>query len=260
METAEFQAMLDGNERHWWYRGRRRIVHSVLRRLEIGASAELLDAGCAYGRTFDELARYGNVHGIELNPLGVAAARKRGHGDVHVAAVEDMPFPDNSFDVVTCLDVIEHTPDDGVTLRELRRVTKPGGALVVTVPAYQSLWSRHDVVNRHFRRYRRRTLRAAALSTGWQLEFDTYFNSIFLLPAALVRLALRSAPDREHRSELALTPPSFDSVLELPLRLEAALIARGAALPAGLSLLAVLRTPDPTGAAAASRAALARVA
>ena len=260
METAEFQAMLDGNERHWWYRGRRRIVHSVLRRLEIGASAELLDAGCASGRTLDELARYGNVHGIELNPLGVAAARKRGHRDVQVAAVEDMPFPDNTFDVVTCLDVIEHTPDDRASLRELYRVTKPGGALVVTVPAYQSLWSRHDIVNRHYRRYRRKTLRAAAIRTGWQLEFDTYFNSVFLLPAAVVRLALRSSPETEHRSELALTPASLDSLLELPMRLEAALIGRGAALPAGLSLLAVLRTPEPTGEAAASRASLARVA
>jgi SAM-dependent methyltransferase len=260
MDKTEFQAMMDGNERHWWYRGRRRIMHGVLERLEIGPTAELLDAGCASGRTLDELVRYGSVHGIELNPLGVAAARRRGHRDVHVAHVEEMPFPDKSFDVVTCLDVIEHTPDDIASLEELRRVTKPGGALVVTVPAYQSLFSRHDVVNRHYRRYRRSTLRAAAARSGWRVEFDTYFNSVFLLPAALVRILLRSAPNTEHRSELALTPRSLDAVLELPLRLEATLIRRGAALPAGLSLLAVLRTPEPTAAAAGKRAALARVA
>ena len=59
MENAEFQAMMDGNERHWWYRGRRRIVHTLLGRLDIGPSAELLDAGCGSGRTLDELAHYG---------------------------------------------------------------------------------------------------------------------------------------------------------------------------------------------------------
>ena len=260
MENAEFQAMMDGNERHWWYRGRRRIVHTLLGRLDIGPSAELLDAGCGSGRTLDELAHYGNVHGIELNPLGVAAARKRGHRDVHVAQVEEMPFADETFDVVTCLDVIEHTPDDIASLKELLRVTKPGGALIVTVPAYQALWSRHDVVNRHFRRYRRGGLRTAAARAGWRLEFDTYFNSFYLLPAALVRLALKSAPETEHRSELALTPSSLDAVLELPMRFEATLIKHGASLPAGLSLLAVLRRAEPPAVASDRRAALTRVA
>jgi SAM-dependent methyltransferase len=262
MDSAEFQAMVDATERHWWYRGRRRIVGSVLDRLGIGPSAELLDAGCAAGRQLDELARYGGVHGIELNPLGVAAARERGHHDVHVAQVEQMPFDSHSFDVVTCLDVIEHTPDDVVSLEELRRVTKPGGALVVTVPAYQTLWSRHDVVNRHYRRYHRRMLRRAAARSGWRLEYDTYFNSAYLLPAALVRLATRSRSedDGDHSSELSLTPPSLDALLELPLRFEAALIGRGGSLPAGLSLLAVLRNPEPAAAAAGKRASLARVA
>ncbi len=252
--------MMDGNDRHWWYRGRRRIVNAVLEGLEIGQDAELLDAGCGSGRQLDELARYGGVHGIELNPLGVASSHKRGYDDVQVSAVEEMPFEDASFDVATCLDVIEHTPDDVRSLAELRRVTKPGGALIVTVPAYQALWSRHDVVNRHFRRYRRKTLREAALTAGWRVEYDTHFNSLYLAPAALVRLALRTVPEAQQRSELALTPSSLDSLLELPLRAEAALIRRGASLPAGLSLLAVLRTPGPPSMAARGRAALRRVA
>ncbi|GAC1323169.1 MAG: class I SAM-dependent methyltransferase [Thermoleophilaceae bacterium] len=262
MEEGEFQAMMDRNDRHWWYRGRRRIVHAVLGRLGIDASAELLDAGCGSGRTLDELAKYGTVQGIELNPLGVAAARRRGHKDVQVAPIEEMPFGDASFDVVTSLDVIEHTPDDVRSLSELRRVTRPGGALVVTVPAYQALFSHHDVVNLHYRRYRRRTLRAAAAKAGWQLEFDTYFNSFYLPAAAVVRLARRgSREDAGQRSELALTPGSLDPLLELPLRAEAALIRAGGSLPAGLSLLAVLRTPaQGDTASGVKRAALAQVA
>jgi SAM-dependent methyltransferase len=156
--------------------------------------------------------------------------------------------------------VIEHTPDDVRTLTELRRVTRPGGSLVVTVPAYPALWSRHDEVNHHFRRYTRRALRSAAAAAGWRVEYETHFNGVYLLPAALVRLALRVRPDVQRRSELALTPASFDRLLELPLRVEAALIARGVRLPAGLSLLAVLRAPGAHAAASAAEVAADRAA
>jgi SAM-dependent methyltransferase len=239
MDRAEFQAMLALDERHWWYRGRRRVVRAVLDDLPVRDGTRLLDAGAGSGRTLDELAVYGHASGIELDPEGVEAARDRGH-DVERAPIEAIPHPDASFEVVTCLDVLEHTRDDVRSLRELRRVTRPGGFLVVTVPAYPRLWSRHDEVNLHYRRYTRRSLRAAAEAAGWTVERMTSFNAAYLLPAAGVRFARRSA-NGDGGSELALTPPALDRVLELPLRAEAALIARGVPLPAGLSLLAVLR-------------------
>jgi SAM-dependent methyltransferase len=240
VDQAEFQAMLAADERHWWYRGRRRVVRAVLDGAGLPGSPRLLDAGAGSGRTLDELARYGNVAGVELEPLGVEAARARGHAEVQIAPVERIPHADASFDLVTCLDVIEHTPDDVRALRELRRVTKPGGAALVTVPAYPRLWSRHDEVNRHYRRYTRRALRAAATAAGWRVERLTSFNAAYLPAAALVRLARRSAGGGGG-SELSLTPPALDAVLELPLRAEAALIGRGVSLPVGLSILALLR-------------------
>jgi ubiquinone/menaquinone biosynthesis C-methylase UbiE len=203
------------------------------------AGARVLDAGCGSGRTLDELARYGSTHGAELNPLGLAVARRRGH-DVEHAPVERLPFPDASFDLVTCLDVIEHTDDDVAALRELRRVTRPGGQLVVSVPAHPRLWSRHDEVNGHRRRYTRRTLRAAAVAAGWHVQRMTGFNVAYLAPAALVRITRRETSEGTG-SELELTPSSLDAVLELPLRAEAALVRRGLDLPTGLSLVAVLR-------------------
>lgn len=235
--------MLDVDDRHWWYRGRRRVVRAVLDSLELRPGARLLDAGSGSGRTLDELARYGSAAGIEVNPAGVEAARTRGHAEVVRAPVEAIPHADAAFDAVTCLDVIEHTPDDVRSLLELRRVTRPGGALVVTVPAYPWLWSRHDEVNRHYRRYTRRALRHAAEAGGWHVERMTGFNAVYLLPAAAVRVARRGrdGESQSGSSELALTPPALNGVLELPLRAEAALIARGWSLPAGLSLLAVLR-------------------
>jgi SAM-dependent methyltransferase len=242
MTDDELHAMLSADEEHWWYRGRRRILRAAIERLALGPVERLLDAGCGSGRTLDELARYGRVSGVDISAEAVAAARRRGHRDVHLAHVEEMPFPDATFDVVTCLDVVEHTPDDRATLAELLRVTRPGGALLVTVPAYQSLWSWHDEANRHFRRYDSSSLRGAARAAGWEVVGDTHFNGLLLAPAAAVRLAQRHRGTHAH-SDLELTPSSLNGVLELPLRLESRLVAHGARLPAGLSLLGVLRRP-----------------
>jgi SAM-dependent methyltransferase len=253
MEESEFRAMLDESQRHWWYRGRRRIVLDALDALRLPATTRVLDAGCGSGAMLHDLERYGETTGVEPHPLGVAAAHRGGHPRVVRARVEELPFAAASFELVTCLDVIEHTPDDGLALAELHRVTSPGGHLVVTVPAYPALWSQHDVVNGHHRRYVRKTLLDAATAAGWRPLRHTHFNMLFLLPAALVRVAFKSQGERQRRSELALTPRSLDPVLELPLRLEAALLRRGIRLPAGLSLLAVFERPR--AAARAERAA-----
>jgi SAM-dependent methyltransferase len=229
--------MIAADEHHWWYRGRRRVLDAVLAGLSLPSRARVLDAGCGSGRTLDELARYGTASGVDLSPVAADAARGRGH-DALVGAVESLPYADATFDLVTCLDVIEHTPDDGRSLRELRRVTKPGGRLVVTVPAHPALWSAHDEANRHFRRYTRAALGDAARAAGWDVVRDSYFNAAVLVPAALVRLGRRRADSR--RSELGMTPRGLDGLLELPLRAEAALLRRGGRVRAGLSLLAVL--------------------
>jgi SAM-dependent methyltransferase len=247
MDPREFETMLALDERHWWYRGRRRVLRAVLDDLSLPAAAAILDAGCGSGRTLDELASYGSPHGVEMNPAGIEAARRRGHDHVRGGTLEAVPFEDSSFDLITCLDVIEHTDDDRVALRELRRVARTGARLVVTVPAHPALWSLHDELNGHRRRYTRRSLRTAVEATGWSIERLTGFNVVYLAPAALVRLNRRSRNGARNgggpadRSELALTPPSLDAALELPLRVEAALVGRGANLPTGLSLLAVMR-------------------
>ena len=241
------QAMLEVDEHHWWYRGRRLIVRAELDRLPIPAGARVLDAGCGSGRTLRELARYGEVSGIELDPDAAAFAAAKGDGEVRVGRLEELPWEDDTFDLITCLDVIEHTADDRLTLAELRRVSKPGGWLLVTVPAYQALWSLHDAANHHYRRYGRRSLRRAAVEAGWRVRRLTSFNSILLPPAAVVRLAQRRRePDDDYTPQLGLPPAAVNEVLERPLRLEARWLARGRTIPAGLSLLAVLENPAPT--------------
>ena len=238
------KATLEVDEHHWWYRGRRRIIRAELAQLALPAHARVLDAGCGSGRTLQELAGYGDVHGIELDEGAAELARSRGQGEVLVGRLEALPWAQDSFDLITCLDVIEHTPDDRATLAELLRVTKPSGYMLVTVPAYQALWSLHDEANHHYRRYGRRTLREAAHAAGWTVIRMSSFNSLLLAPAAVVRLLQRRVGTHEgYTNDLNLGPRWLNSVLERPLDLESRWLAYGHTLPVGLSLLAVLQKP-----------------
>jgi SAM-dependent methyltransferase len=248
MDARLMSAMLELDDRHWWYRGRRRIIRAELDRLALAPGARVLDAGCGSGRTLEDLCRYGEVSGIELDPGAAEVAQGRGCGEVRIGRLEELPWEDGAFDLITCLDVIEHTPDDLVTLGELRRVSRPGGFLLVTVPAYQGLWSTHDVANHHYRRYSRGRLRTAARAAGWRVARMTSFNGLLLGPAAAVRLADRRRlrqPDADYKPELTLGPEWLNTALEQPLRLEARWLAGGRTMPAGLSLLAVLENPGP---------------
>jgi len=229
-------------DRHWWYRGRRKVLERVVEDLRLPARARILDAGCGSGRNMVELARHGTVTGVELADASVSLARERGAGEVIAGSVLEMPFEADSFDLAASLDVIEHLEDDLTALRELRRVVAPGGSLLVTVPAYQWLWSGHDEINHHFRRYTRRSLQRAGEEAGWQQVRTTYFNSLLLPAAILLRVLDRfNRKTTESSLDLWVPPQPLNWLLERPLQLEAALIGRGGRIPAGLSLLAVFR-------------------
>ena len=229
-------------DRHWWYQGRRTVLERAIARLGLPAHAQILDAGCGSGRNMVDLARHGAVTGVELSDTSVELARARDAGEVIAGSVMDMPFDGGTFDLTVSLDVIEHLEDDVGALRELRRVTRPGGALLVTVPAYQWLWSGHDEINHHHRRYNRRTLLAAAQSGGWQLERSAHFNSLLLPVAIMLRALERFKPSTTKSSlDLWVPPAPLNWALRQPLNLEASVIGRGGSIPAGLSLLAVFR-------------------
>ena len=225
---------LAAEDGHWWYRGRRSIVLDAARRsLPAAGRPRILDAGCGGGAVLAELAGLGSAVGLEPSGPSRERALARGVGEVVDGGLEALPFADDAFDLAVCLDVLEHLDDDRGALAELRRVVRPGGALIVTVPAHPRLWSRHDELNHHRRRYTRPALRAAAEGGGWRVRRLTHFNSL-LLPAAV---ALR----RFDRGDgLEIPPAPVNRALELPLGLERRAIAAGVSFPFGLSLLAEL--------------------
>jgi SAM-dependent methyltransferase len=238
--------MLTIDGQHWWFAGRQLVVLGEIDRLELATPVRVLDVGCGSGRILEQLRDLGPLAGLDSSADAVQAARERlPEADLREGVAEELPWTSGEFDLTLALDVVEHTPDDRRTLSELRRVTRPGGRLVITVPAYQALWSDHDVASGHERRYRRRTLRPALRDAGWELERLTAFYSWLLPGAAAIRLAERFPGRRPPRrgSDLDLSAGPLDRLLRWPARAEAALLRRGARLPVGLSLLAVARRP-----------------
>lgn len=226
---------LAAEDAHWWYQGRRAIVMDAVRRAGApDARSRILDAGCGGGSVLAELAGLGEAVGIEPSPASRARALARGTGPVLDARLEDLPFADGEFDLAVTLDVLEHLPDERPGLGELRRVVRPGGSLVVTVPAHPRMWSRHDDLNHHFRRYTRATLAAAASATGWRVARVTHFNTL-LLPAAI--LARRF----DRGDGLDIPSPPVNASLRAALHAERLAIRAGFRLTVGLSLLAELR-------------------
>ena len=249
LDRGEIGLKAQLEERHWWYRGRRRIVLDAVERLHrrLPADPSVLDVGCGSGAMLADLSgTVGSATGVDVNPRAVEHARSRGLGSVFVAGVEQLPFPGGAFDLVTCLDVLEHVRDDRGALAELRRVTAPHGLLLVTVPAYPSLWSGHDVAAGHVRRYRAGELGVAAESEGWRPVLETHFNAL-LLPLVICARMIARARRAPPRSNLLVTPRWIDPVLEVPMQLEAAVIRRGRTLPAGLSLLAAFENAGADG-------------
>ena len=237
MRPEAYDEMRAVEERHWWFRGRRALLWALLWRAGGGPyPARVLDAGCGTGRNLVEFAALGGAVGVDPAAEAVQACRARGLGDVHRAALDDLPFAESSFDLLLPTDVLEHVDDDAGALRELRRVAAPGALLLVTVPGHPRLWSQHDVALHHRRRYRRAELVSRVRDAGWEPVVVTWWNA-FLLPLIAAARVAGGSDGADHDR----TPTWADRALRLPLAVEARLVARGADLPAGVSLALACR-------------------
>jgi SAM-dependent methyltransferase len=244
VELDEYDRIYELELGHWRYRAIRETLRAVLLREARRRGAPLhriLDAGCGPGGTTEALAALAPTIGVDLHPRALALARRRGAGPLVHADVSRLPFADASFDAVVSVDVLYHrrVADDRAVLAEFARVCRPGGSVVLWLPAYAWMRSAHDAVVHTARRYSRPGLRRLAAEAQLGVEHVTYLHAP-VLAAALLRKVLEHARGGPARSSLGAPPRWLNELLARALALEGRLALR-TSLPFGLSLLALLR-------------------
>jgi SAM-dependent methyltransferase len=235
MDDLIYERLNSLEDRHWWFEGRRAVIWALLGHAQLPHPARVLDVGCGTGRNLQEFAPLGEITGIEPSASAVEFCHARGLKNAQQATVEHLPFEDETFDVAFAFDVLEHLDDDVAGLAEIKRVVKPDGWFVATVPAYRWMWSSHDEAHHHRRRYTRLELVERVVSAGWRPVFASYFNTILLPAIAAVRVFHRALAGQAG-TDYDLTSGGLNRALGAPMRLEARLIARGIRLPAGVSI------------------------
>ena len=247
MDAVEQEQMARMEEQYWWHVGRRYIIRRFLEHyLGPEGSLDILDVGCGTGRNLDLLAQFGRARGVEPEGPGLARCRERGLGEdvVKAGTATELPFDDDSFDLVTSFDVLEHLEDDGAGLDEIRRVLRPAGHVMLTVPAYRFLWSVHDEALGHRRRYVASEVHGKLNTAGFVVVRRSYAIS-FALPAIMgFRIAQGLVPAvAERGASYVEVPAAANRLLTGLLKLEGRLMG-AIDLPLGASIIALARKHD----------------
>jgi len=237
MERVVYQQMAELDDRHWWYRARRRILADLIRReAKLPAKARILEIGCGTGHNLSMLSGFGHVDGLELDEEAAALSEKRLGRKVMRSPLPELDQVPDNYDLIGAFDVIEHIDDDHAALAAIASKLKPGGKFMMTVPAHPWMWTAHDVANHHRRRYSKSALRSLIENSPMKLERLGYFNSL-LFPVAVAERAASKLRGKDN-GDVSLPPAPLNSALEAVFASERYLVGR-LPLPPGLSLFAV---------------------
>jgi len=237
MERIVYQQMAELDDRHWWYRARRRILAELIRReVQPAAHARILEIGCGTGHNLAMLSGFGHVDGLELDDEAAALSEKRLGRVIIRSPLPELDGVSNDYDLIGAFDVIEHIDDDHAALAAIATRLKPGGKFMMTVPAHPWMWTAHDVANHHKRRYSKRSLRALVEGSPLRLDKIGYFNSL-LFPLAIVERAASKLRGKDD-GNVSLPPRPLNNLFEAVFASERYLVGR-LPLPPGLSLFAV---------------------
>lgn len=239
MERIIFDRMAALDQTHWWYVARRAILAGLIaRKIKPPKDAQILEIGCGTGHNFPVLTRFGSVDALEIDDAARAVASERLGKAVGSARLPELSgVPDGHYDLIALLDVLEHIDGDLAALTSIKTKLRPGGRILVTVPANEWMWSAHDSVHHHFRRYNRATLSKLVATAGVRLEFISHFNSLLFPLAAMVRL-LGKISGREEADDAQPVAP-LNALFKRIFGVERHLVGR-VPLPFGVSLVAVL--------------------
>ena len=237
MERVVYQQMAELDQRHWWYRARREVLAALIRRRAMPPKdGRILEIGCGTGHNLAMLGQFGQVDAVELDEEARGIASQRLGRDVMGAPLPELAGVPGDYDLIGAFDVIEHIDDDAAAVMTIASRLKPGGKLVVSVPAHGWMWSAHDVVNHHKRRYSKTSLKRLIEESPLRLDTIGYFNSL-LFPLAVAQRTASKVAGRDD-ADVKLPPAPLNAALEKAFAAERHLIGR-LPLPPGLSLFAV---------------------
>lgn len=227
---------------YWWHVGKRQITFDLIKTYVTGSKEDALDIGCGAGLAVEELGKvFNKVSGLDVSPEALSFCRKRGLNNLVLSSVDNINSPDRSFDLITAFDVLEHV-DDQKALQECHRILRPSGIIIVTVPAYQSLWSYWDEMLGHKRRYNIKSLGTILENSGFKIIKISHSNFFILLPVLIVRTFKKLSTKSQSQSDFITTPKFLSKILKKVYLLESFIINK-ASLPAGLSVVAVAKKP-----------------
>ncbi|HYD45385.1 MAG TPA: class I SAM-dependent methyltransferase [Phenylobacterium sp.] len=241
MERVIYDRIKELEQDHWWFVARRDILRQELERLDLPPGARILEVGCGAGGNIPLLQDFGTVEALEPDAPSRAYVAERTGVDVQGGLLPDgLPYPPQTYDLVCAFDVIEHVDEDAASVAALARLVKPGGAMLTAVPAYQWMWSHHDELHHHKRRYRLGAYRRLFEDAGLMVEKASYFNTLLFAPAwaqrTVKKLTGSTVPDD------AMPAPWLNGLLTSIFRMEKGWLAH-ADLPFGMSILLAARKP-----------------
>ncbi len=238
MERIVYERMAEVDEIHWWYVARRKVLQTLIdRSIVLPDDARILEVGCGTGHNLKMLERFGAADGIEIDAQARAIAEKRLGRKIGSAPLPELTGVDRgAYDLVAALDVIEHVDDDAAAIAAMGSCLKPGGSVLIAVPAHQWMWSAHDELNHHKRRYSKRSLTQLIDNSPLRLQSIGYFNSMLFPLAVGARLAAKLTGGGGGDDAVPARPLNY--VFERCFAAERRLIGR-VPLPPGLSLFAV---------------------
>ena len=239
MERTVYDRMNELEAQHWWFVARRKVIAALVKRhLSDRHQATILEAGCGSGGNLQMLGQFGHVDAFEYDGPAREQARAKSGLDIRFGALpQELPFDDRRYDLIGLFDVLEHVEADTASLAALGARLADGGKILVTVPAFPTLWSKHDERHHHFRSYTRASLAKVAAEAGLQVCYSSYFN-FFLFPVAVAARAVKRVTGSDVPDD-TLPQPFVNRVLTRVFAVERHLVGR-MRLPVGLSLAAVL--------------------
>ena len=250
MDREYFNNYFHYERNHWWFKVRAQILRNRISSITSGKkNISILNIGAATGLTTELLSQFGNVTSVEFDKDCCEFLSKTFRWKVVNASITELPFDTESFDLVCAFDVVEHVDDDQKGVNEMIRVCKTTGNIILTVPAFMSLWSTHDEVNHHKRRYLRRQLENLFPTDSGKINYSSYFNSLLFIPIFLVRkfmnLLPSGTPKRNEKSDFALVNNKFlNAVFYLLFSLEIIWL-KFMKFPFGVSILLVFKKNFP---------------